>query len=284
MAAFGKSTFNSVADEAVQGDLFELWGQVGEAGAQESAAPDVREIPAPQVKGNAPPIRFERSVRARHYRLTLRRDGTALVTIPAHGSQRAAEKFAAQHAEWLARARERQARRPQVPPVWALGTTVLWRGELREIRAASPAEIGSARWRVQVSLGGELFRVATLEGDLRPTLEAHFARIARVELPLRTAELAASVGLVVKRVTVRDQRSRWGSCSSRGTISLNWRLVQAPDFVRDYIIYHELMHLREMNHSARFWARVEEVCPGWREAESWLKQNASLLGGSVGIK
>jgi len=77
---------------------------------------------------------------------------------------------------------------------------------------------------------------------------------------------------------VRDQRSRWGSCSLQGTISLNWRLVQTPDFVRDYIIYHELMHLWEMNHSERFWARVEEVCPAWRDAELWLKRNGSLLG------
>ena len=70
----------------------------------------------------------------------------------------------------------------------------------------------------------------------------------------------------------------WGSCSATGTISLNWRLVQTPEAVRDYIIHHELMHLKEMNHSGRFWARVEEVCPGWRDAETWLKRNGSLLG------
>jgi len=275
MGLLGQTTLNSVADEAedaVQGDLFELWRQAGTL-----VAPDVRTTPEGQLKGAAGAIRFERSARARHYRLTLRRDGMALVTIPEHGSQRAAEKFAAQHAEWLTRARKRQAGRPRAPIVWPVGIAVLWRGKLCEIRAASPDELGLAKWRVQVSLGGELFRVAQLEGDLRPTLEAHFARIARAELPRRVAELAASVGLTVKRVTVRDQRSRWGSCSARSTISLNWRLVQTPDFVRDYIIYHELMHLREMNHSARFWARVEEVCPGWREAEAWLKQNASLL-------
>ena len=92
------------------------------------------------------------------------------------------------------------------------------------------------------------------------------------------AELAAVTGVKVRRVVVRNQRSRWGSCSARGTISLNWRLVQTPDFVRDYIIYHELMHLREMNHSGRFWARVEAVCPGWRAAERWLEQHAGLLG------
>jgi len=83
----------------------------------------------------------------------------------------------------------------------------------------------------------------------------------------------------VRHVTVRNQRSRWGSCSASGTISLNWRLVQTPESVRDYIIYHELVHLRyEMNHSGRFWARVAEVCPWWQEAEYWLKRNGSLLG------
>ena len=94
------------------------------------------------------------------------------------------------------------------------------------------------------------------------------------------AELAEPAGYAsgVRRVSVRNQRTRWGSCSRRGLISLNWRLVQTPDTVRDYIIHHELMHLREMNHSERFWARVEAVCPGWRDAEKWLKRNGSLLG------
>ncbi|KXU35328.1 hypothetical protein AXK11_06640 [Cephaloticoccus primus] len=249
------------------------------------------------ARASAPaPLVFQRSARARHYRLTLRRDGTALVTIPARGSQRAAEQFAAQHAQWLERARQRQAQRPQADRIWTLGTAVLWRGVFEEIRAATAAELGGAKWRVQVSLGGELFRVARLDGDLRPTLEAHFARLARAELPLRTSELAVRAQQVLSevesaprvmkpavrlaRVVVRDQRSRWGSCSGRGTISLNWRLVQTPDFVRDYIIYHELMHLREMNHSARFWAQVAVVCPEWERAESWLKQNGSLLLGS----
>jgi hypothetical protein len=123
-----------------------------------------------------------------------------------------------------------------------------------------------------------VFRVPALQGDLRPTLEAHFLRRGKVELPARTWELASETNANVKRVTVRNQRSRWGSCSAGGTISLNWRLVQTPDSVRDYIIYHELMHLREMNHSERFWAQVAQVCPWWSEAERWLKRNGSLLG------
>jgi predicted metal-dependent hydrolase len=140
------------------------------------------------------------------------------------------------------------------------------------------ARSGAWQERPQVCLAADVFRVPRLDGDLRPTLEAQFARRGRIELPARTWELAAITRVNVTQVTVRNQRSRWGSCSVGGTISLNWRLVQTPDMVRDYIIHHELMHLHEMNHSAHFWARVEEVCPDWREAEEWLKRNGSLLG------
>lgn len=227
-------------------------------------------VPHPAAVANG--IVFERSYRARNYRLTLRRDGTAVATIPARGSEREARRFVEQHQEWLERARERQRRRPRAAEVWTIGTRVLWRGELSEVRLAAGGD------KPHVCLAADVFRVSRLDGDLRPTLEEHFARRAKIELPARTWELAAVTGVDVKLVTVRNQRSRWGSCSANGTISLNWRLVQTPDFVRDYIIYHELMHLREMNHSERFWARVEEVCPNWRDAEHWIKRNGALVG------
>lgn len=219
-----------------------------------------------------PDIVYVRSDRARHYRLTLRRDGVGVATIPGRGSEREAQRFVEQHRAWLERARARQAKRPRGAAVWTLGTLVLWRGEMIAIRPAS------AGGRPTVCLAADVFRVPVFAGDLRPVLEAHFARRGRIELPARTWELSAETGTDVKQVTVRNQRSRWGSCSAGGTISLNWRLMQTPETVRDYIIYHELMHLGEMNHSARFWTRVGEVCPGWREAERWLKRNGSLLG------
>jgi predicted metal-dependent hydrolase len=245
-----------------QADLFEVF----------SPSAGVHKAPPAGSHQLAPDIVFERSQRARHYRLTLRRDGTAVATIPVRGSEREALRFVARHQDWLERARTRQQSRPRAAETWTIGTRLLWRGELTEVRIAANND------RPQVCLAADLFRVRSLESDLRPTLEAHFARLAKVELPARTWELAALTGSEVRQVTVRNQRSRWGSCSANGTISLNWRLVQTPDFVRDYIIYHELMHLREMNHSARFWARVEEVCPAWRDAEHWIKRNGSLLG------
>ena len=219
-----------------------------------------------------PELVFVRSLRARHYRLTLRKDGVAVATMPARGTEREARFFVEQHGDWLARARARHARRPQAAEIWTLGTIVLWRGEMTEIRRAGEGE------RPTVCVAADVFRVPSFEGDLRPALEKHFFRRAKIELPARAWELAAETGAEVKHVTVRNQRSRWGSCSAGGTVSLNWRLVQTPDTVRDYIIYHELMHLQEMNHSERFWARVEAVCPGWRDAEKWLKRNGSLLG------
>lgn len=217
-------------------------------------------------------IVFRRSPRARQYRLTLRRDGVAVATIPARGCEREAMRFVEQHHGWLERARARQRGRPRADPVWHIGASVLWRGEMTEVRAAA------AGLRPLVCLAADLFKVPRLDGDLRPALEKHFVRRARIELPARAWELAAVTGVDVKQVSVRNQRARWGSCSAAGTISLNWRLVQTPEFVRDYIIYHELMHLREMNHSARFWARVAEVCPGWRDAERWIKRNSGLVG------
>jgi predicted metal-dependent hydrolase len=97
------------------------------------------------------------------------------------------------------------------------------------------------------------------------------------ELPARCLELAAQHGEQVASVVVRNQRSRWGSCSTKRTISLNWRLMLMPPEVRDYVMLHELMHLRHPNHSRAFWREVAIVCPTWREAERWLKKHGQKL-------
>jgi predicted metal-dependent hydrolase len=97
---------------------------------------------------------------------------------------------------------------------------------------------------------------------------------ARQELPLRLRELAALHNLEVSRVSVRNQRWRWGSCSRSGHICLNWRLVQMPGWVRDYVMVHELMHLRRMDHSPKFWKLVKAACPEYQAARKWLRENA----------
>jgi predicted metal-dependent hydrolase len=101
------------------------------------------------------------------------------------------------------------------------------------------------------------------------------------ELPPRLQTLAEHYGLRFSRVSVRDQRSRWGSCSPSGHISLNWRLVLMPEEVRDYVLIHELMHLRRLDHSPHFWRLVRHACPGFEDARSWLRENRHLLDNHI---
>ena len=106
---------------------------------------------------------------------------------------------------------------------------------------------------------------------------ARLRQLARRALPPRLLELAAQHGLAVTRVSVRNQRSRWGSCGRDGHISLNWRLVQMPDWVRDYVLVHELMHLRRMDHSPAYWKHVAAACPEYKAARAWLRENGRNL-------
>jgi predicted metal-dependent hydrolase len=239
---------------------------------QFAPAPGVHRAPPPAATGARGAVVYRRSDRARNYRLSLGRDGVAVATIPRKGSLREAERFVELNRGWLERARQRHSRRPRAPDIWAVGTRVLWRGTLEEIRVAAPGE------KPSVCLGADVFRVPSLEGDLKPALVSRFTRLAKVELPARAWELAAQTRMGLTRVSVRDQRSRWGSCTAEGAISLNWRLILTPEAVRDYIIHHELMHLREMNHSQRFWDCVEAVFPGWRDSEAWIKLNGGHAG------
>lgn len=218
------------------------------------------------------PVFYRENLRARRYLLSVHRDGTVHVTIPARGSRRQARLFVQEKLRWVERQRRKIQAGGVMPQEWQVGTEVMVRGLQHRISVrdegppvvlqVGPVECVVARWQI----------------NLRPLIEEHLHRLARRVLIPRTEELAKVHGLTLGRVMVRDQSTRWGSCSAKGTISLNWRLVQTPPEVADYIILHELMHLREMNHSRRFWFLVEQVCPGYREAEQWLKVNAARLG------
>lgn len=209
--------------------------------------------------------------RARRYVLRLRPDGAARVAIPRGGSATEARRFAERNSAWLEKQLLRQATLRAGPRPWTVGTEILFRGERVRLEAAADDPFGS------VCLGSERIRVKDPSGDLRLEMEWHLWRLAAREFSARVIELSEQHLVRIQRVSVRNQRSRWGSCSRRGTISLNWRLIQAPEFVRDYIILHELAHVKEMNHSRRFWAEVARLCPEFTRAEIWIKQNAALL-------
>ena len=120
---------------------------------------------------------------------------------------------------------------------------------------------------------------ARLPVRVLPTVEQRRAWIAqaRRELPPRLLQLAQQHGLTPARISVRNQRSRWGSCGRDAHICLNWRLVRMPDWIRDYVMIHELMHLRRMDHSPKYWKLVAAACPHYEAARQWLRAHGRGL-------
>lgn len=233
-----------------------------EPGSKPEPAPDLLAVGARMVT-----LHMVRHPRARRYLLRLLPDGTARVTIPRGGSAKDARSFAERQTGWLANQLQRLQEKPPTHTDWAIGTKILFRGEMVTIQSPAPGRIQLGTESAPVGAGIHL----------RMAIQRHLHRLAARELPPRVVELARLHDVAITRVTVRNQRTRWGSCSRHGAISLNWRLIQSPAFVSDYIIMHELMHRRQLNHSAKFWREVELVCPDYQRAERWLKEHGDLL-------
>jgi predicted metal-dependent hydrolase len=221
-----------------------------------------------QVGSRAVPLLLVHHPRARRYLLRLGPDGTARVTIPRRGTVSAGLDFAARNLGWLEQQLQSLSTRPNSSAPWGIGTELLFRGEMVCIGSDADGRI---------RLGTEPINISVAAADLRPAIQKHLHKLAAKEFSPRVWELAAQHGIGVTRVSVRNQKSRWGSCSRRGTISLNWRLIQTPTFVRDYVILHELAHRRQMNHSEKFWWEVAQLCPDYLKAKQWMKQHADLL-------
>ena len=221
-----------------------------------------------QVGSKSVPLVFVHNPKARKYLLRLQPDGVARVTVPRRGSISTAKEFVGKNIGWLEQQIQRLEAQPKTANEWRLGTEIYYRGERVKI------EVETAN---QIRFGSELINLRDLSVDLKPGIQKHLRKLAERELAARVMELAALHGIQISRVSVRNQKSRWGSCSRRGTISLNWRLIQTPSFVQDYIILHELAHRRQMNHSELFWQEVERLCPDYLTAERWVKSNSSLL-------
>ncbi len=192
------------------------------------------------------------------------------MTIPRGGSRREAEAFVQRHQAWVAAERLRVAER-HAPVQWHVGDAILLHGEPSVLRVQ---EAGRSR---MLMVGDQRVRLAGGVDNVRPAAELALRRLAGRELVPRLEALAAEHRLTVSRITIRNQRSRWGSCSHRGVIALNFRLVQMPPWVCDYVLLHELMHLRQQNHSRRYWRLVAEVFPEYRAAERWLKLEGKAL-------
>jgi predicted metal-dependent hydrolase len=230
----------------------------------DSATSEILALP-----GGPARIEWRRSARARRVSLRIDpRGGAVVVTLPPRAARTVGVALLRSHADWVA---ERLAALPGPVP-FADGAVVPLHGVDHRIRHIPHMRGAGA--------------VAVAEGEIRVAGEAAFlprrvGDFLRAEARRCFADLvarkAAAASLTPRRITVKDTRSRWGSCAPDGTLAFSWRLVMAPPQVQDYVAAHEVAHLRHMNHGPRFWALVDELTPHTRAAVAWLRQHGPRL-------
>lgn len=216
---------------------------------------------------SAPMVRIgiRRTKNARRLSLRISRlDGRVMMSIPKRTSLREARKFAAEQAAWI---NNQLAQQPDQEKPF-VGGTVLFEGRETKIIAAKTR---AARYQ-----DGEIVVPETAQ-TVAPRIAAFLKNTARVRLMAASDQYAAALGVSYGRLTLRDTRSRWGSCSSAGNLMYSWRLIMAPPVVLDYVAAHEVSHLVEMNHSPAYWAVVSRIFPDYKAPRKWLRENGAHL-------
>jgi predicted metal-dependent hydrolase len=226
--------------------------------------PQVLEI---AFAGQVYSVRLRRNAQARRYTLRVQAATREVVlTVPPRGTLKEAKAFAERNGAWIA---ARLGRLPQAVP-FADGGEIPVRGVPHRI-VHRPAARGT------VWIENDTLCVAGDARHLARRIRDFLKREAKRDLEAASRRHAVALGLAPRRVVIRDQTSRWGSCSSTGVLSYSWRLILAPPFVLDYLAAHEVAHLKEMNHSARFWRLVAQLDPQWQRAKAWLDANGTQL-------
>jgi predicted metal-dependent hydrolase len=206
-----------------------------------------------------------RSARARRVRVAVDAHDGVQVTLPARAREREAALAVAELRPWIERrlAEVRAARERLAVPAGHL--------PFLGLHLALAPEAG----RTRAHRRGDALLVPADEP--RAAIERWYRRAARAEIAPRLDEAVAALGKAYTRLTIREQRTRWGSCSTTGAMSFNWRLLLGPEDVLDYVVWHEACHLVVMDHSRRFWTLLERHRPGYRGPQRWLRANGSAL-------
>lgn len=219
------------------------------------------------------------SPRARRLRLLIRPEGGLEVVVPRRTTRAHIEEVLREKAGWidttLARLTREAAALPAPAPL-AHGQMLPFAG--RELRLA--LLLAAPGKRSHTRLTGETLALTVADGrqeTIRAALEAWYRAQAHEVFAARIAHCNAAYGFTFGRVSIKEQKSRWGSCSRAGNLNFNWRLLLAPPPVLDYVVYHELAHLKELNHSPRFWRLVARACPDYETHRAWLRHFGRTL-------
>lgn len=219
------------------------------------------------IDGREAPVELRRLARARRITLALdTRSGGFRLTLPPHVGEREALAFLKAQDDWVRRA---LARLPHATP-FADGVKLPVMGIDRVIRHCPDAKRGVWLEDAAICVSGDAVH-------LERRLHDFLRRLAEREIAPRAVEMAGRLAIRIGRVSIRDQKSRWGSCSASGDIRFNWRLICAPPAVMDYVVAHEVAHLVHLNHSPAFWRVVSSLCPDWRRHRGWLRSSGAVL-------
>jgi predicted metal-dependent hydrolase len=217
-------------------------------------------------------VRLRRHRQARRYTLrVVAVTREAVLTMPPRGSFREAREFAEKHGAWIA---ARLGRLPKAAP-FAHGTELPLRGVLHAIVHRRSAR--GTVWTESDRDGARLLCVAGHAEHVSRRITDFLKREAKRDIEIAVARYADRLDVTARRISIRDQASRWGSCSTTGVLSFSWRLVLAPRYVLDYLAAHEVAHLLEMNHSPRFWRLLGRICPEMERAKAWLDVHGTDL-------
>ena len=228
------------------------------------------------------PYTVRRSARARRARVEVSASGVEVV-VPRRMAARHADELVAEKRRWIERTLRRYQEAARTGPAVRLedGGGVPYLG--RDLALSVRVEPGRVRPRVRLDTGRDgVERLGLAVGaggpePIRAALEPWYRRRADAEIGPRLSAAAARAGASYARLVIRNQRTRWASCSSSGTMSFNWRLLLAPEAVLDYVIEHEVAHLAVPDHSRRFWTLLAARCPAYREHERWLRDHGPAL-------
>ncbi|MCF1709212.1 M48 family metallopeptidase [Tabrizicola sp. J26] len=220
----------------------------------------------PHLPGHPPiEITLRRSARARRFSLRVSRlDGTVTLSLPPRAREAEALAFARAQEDWI---RSALARMPKLDLV-GHGSTIPVEGRMLRIEPATGR---------LVRVYGESLLVPGEAAQAGTRTAAFLRTLARDRLTEASDRHAAALGRPFRRITLRDTRSRWGSCTVDGSLMYSWRLIMAPPEVLDYVAAHEVAHLAEMNHSDAFWAVVARLMPGYAQRRAWLKRQGQAL-------
>lgn len=226
-----------------------------------------------QVEGIGVPVEVRRHHAARRFTLRVSKTRRAVVvTVPPRARMDDAGSFLNKHIDWV---RERLGNVPESVP-FASGSLIPLRGRAHRVTLV-PAERG--RPIVSVDEGASVMRllVSGRPEHVPRRLKDWLLEQAKSDLDARVTFHAKALGVRARRICLRDQQTRWGSCSANGVLSFSWRLILAPPYILDYVAAHEVAHLLEMNHGPRFWKLVTRGVPRLEEAKAWLRNEGSDL-------